>query len=459
MRMVPIALALLALSTTAGAGGAGGAEGLPAVAQSAKGSPAVAQSAKAGVVRGVGHAFADDGGPFLARGASVMWALWGYQHDRARLGRNLQTLRDWGFDYIRVLGVVGAPGDRADDSWRDRRLDPGAADYDKSIAGLTDWAYREYGLRVQWSIFGGTDFAATPESRRAVVERFAAMAKGREQAIFAFEVANESFQNGFGGSSGEEELRGLAKILKGATPNLVALSSPPGSDCSGARALYQGSAADLLTLHLGRAGGEDDGHWRSLRQIWDMHACTGVPALMSSNEPIGPQSSVAAIEDPVAVAAMAFVTYGSGIGAFVFHSGPGVRGGGEADRRMRRHSDVWQLPTAPRIAAGLATLVRLLPGDFANWTQHDSVGDFPDPPFGAADKTAVAGLYCSSRGSDFACVAAGVKRPVSLTVRRTMSATVHDLVAGTGSARRLTAGTALELLPAPAAVLIRGRFE
>jgi hypothetical protein len=93
--------------------------------------------------------------------------------------RNLATLRDWGFDYIRVLGVVGSPGDRPGpvcgsgvqgwDSWRDRRLDPGAAQYAQNVAGLTDWAYREYGLRVQWSIFGGIDFTPTPDShsRRA----------------------------------------------------------------------------------------------------------------------------------------------------------------------------------------------------------------------------------------------------------------------------------------------------
>ena len=183
-----------------------------------------ARSARRGVVRGDGHAFVDDGGPFLARGATLFWALWGYQHDRARLGRNLETLRNWGFDYIRVLGVVGEPGDRPGpvcgpgvancDSWRDRRLDPTAPDYARDIAGFTDWAYREYGLRVQWTIFGGTGFTPTAGSRRAIVDVFAGMAKGREQAIFAFEVANEASQNGFSGEEGRNELRGLARALK-----------------------------------------------------------------------------------------------------------------------------------------------------------------------------------------------------------------------------------------------------
>src|SRR5712691_9442226 len=77
-----------------------------------QGGAAQSHATRHGRVSGDRHAFVDEGGPFLARGASLFWGLWGYQHDRERLGRNLATLRDWGFDYIRVLGVVGAPGDR-----------------------------------------------------------------------------------------------------------------------------------------------------------------------------------------------------------------------------------------------------------------------------------------------------------------------------------------------------------
>jgi hypothetical protein len=423
-----------------------------------------------GVVRGDGRAFVDDGGPFLARGSSLFWALWAYQHDRERLGRNLATLRDWGFDYIRVLGVVGAPGDRPGpvcgpgvegcDSWRDRRLDPGAADYAQNVAGLTDWAYREYGLRVQWSIFGGAEFTPTSGERRAVIERFAEMSKGREQAIFAFEVANEAFQNGFSGPAGREELRTLARALKAKSPNLVALSSPAGSTCAAAQELYRDSVADLMTVHISRAGEKDGKNWDALREVWDVRSCQGVPTLVSSNEPIGPQSSIVGLDDPVALTAMALVTYGSGIGAFVFHSGPGVRGGGAADAALGRYRNLWELPTGSRIASGLATIVKLVPGDFANWTNHDVVGDAPDPPFGAADKTAYAGLYCSSKGAEFACGVVGIRRPVSLITRRNMTATVHGITDGKArEAQRLAVGAALNLPAAPAAALIRGRFE
>jgi hypothetical protein len=471
MRLKAFGMAFLGL--VIGLQGARLASAKQAAEPAAKAEPAAPKqtaqpTAKAEIVRSDQHAFVDDGGPFLARGASLLWALWGYEHDRARLARNLSTLREWGIDYIRVLGVVGAPGDRPAcgpgvqncDSWRDRRLDPNAPGYAQNIAALTDWAYREYGIRVQWTIFGGTDYTPTPESRRAVVERFADMSKGREHTIFAFEVANESSHTGFPGEEGRNELRALARLLKSRTPNLVALSAPDGGSCAGAQGLYRDSVADLLTLHMGRVGPENGEHWAALRQIWDSPRCQGVPLLASSNEPIGPESSVASLDDPVALAAMAFVTYGSGVGAFVLHTGPGIRGGGAADLALGRHSNLWELPTAARIASGLSTLTTVLPGDFANWTRHDIVGDAPDPPFGAADKTEYAGLYCSSKGAEFACVVAGVRKPVSLTVRRNMTVTLHDLVSGKAEgAQRLTAGAAVSLPARPAAVLIRGRLE
>jgi hypothetical protein len=426
--------------------------------------------ARRGIVRGDGHAFVDDGGPFLARGASVFWALWGYQHDRERLGRNLSTLRGWGFDYIRVLGVVGAPGDRPGsvcepgvdgcDSWRDRRLDPGTANYAQDIAGLTDWAYAEYGLRVQWTIFGGTEFTPTPDARRGVVDKFAAMARGREKAIFAFEVANEAWQNGFSGEEGKAELRALAKVLKTHSTNLVALSSPENGTCEGAQALYRDSVADFATLHIGRVGPADGENWIALRHVWDLHACSGIPALRSSNEPIGPESSVVAMDDPVSLSAMALVTYGSGIGAFVLHTGPGVRGGGEADLARGRHRNLWELPTAGKIAAALAAITRNVPGDFANWSTHDVLSEAPDRLFDVKDRTAAAGIYCFANAQDFACVPVGIKQPLLLIARRRMTVSSHQLVTGAAdTSRSLAPGAVLSIPAVPPAFLIRGRLN
>ena len=423
-----------------------------------------------GIVHGDGHAFVDAGGPFLARGATLFWGLWGYQQDRARLGRNLATLRDWGFDYVRVLGVVGAPGERPGpvcgsdvdgcDSWRDRRLDPTASNYARDIAGFTDWAYKEYGLRVQWTIFGGTDYTPTPESRRTVVEMFADISSGREPAIFAFEIANESWQNGFSGEEGRKELRALARLLKARSSNLVALSSPETASCAEAQELYRDSPADLMTMHIARVGGGNGEYWTALREIWDLQNCGGVPTLVSSNEPIGPESSVVGLDDPVALSAMALVTYGSGIGAFVFHTGPGVRGGGAADLALGRRSNLWELPSAPRIVGGFASLLRLLPGNFANWSRQDALGEAPDRPFDAKDRAAVAGLYCFSKAPDFACAPVGITKALALEARHKLTVTVHDLVTGTGGpTRSLTRGETLAIPGTSPAVLIRGRLE
>jgi hypothetical protein len=421
-------------------------------------------------VRGDRRAFVDAGGPFLARGASLFWALWGYQHDRERLGRNLSTLRDWGFDYIRVLGVVGAPGERPGpvcgprvsgcDSWRDRRLDPTASTYPQDIADLTDWAYKNYGLRIQWTIFGGTEYAPTPAARLRVVETFGEMSRGREHAIFAFEIANESFQNGFGGDAGQRELRDLAKILKSRSTNLVALSSPANGTCEAAQTLYRDSVADLATLHIGRVGTADDEHWSALGDLGNLHTCSGIPALKSSNEPIGPESSVVSMDDPLALSAMALMTYGSGIGAFVLHTGPGVRGGGEADLARGRRRNLWELPTAAGVAAGLETIVRVVPGDFANWSKRDVLGAATDPLFDVKDRTAAAGVYCFTNAQEFACAPVGIKRTLTLTARRSMTIALHQLLNDVADRpRTLSAGAVLSLPAAPRAVLLRGRIE
>ena len=416
------------------------------------------RGARHGIVHGERHAFADDGGAFLARGASLFWGLWGYEHDRARLGRNLAVLRDWGVDYVRVLAVVGSPGDRSDDSWRDRRLDPSAAAYDRDVAAFTDWVYLEYGLRVQWTIFGGVDFTPSAESRRALVERLAAMAAGREEKIFAFEIANEAWQNGFPGEAGRNELHALARILKSRSQVLVALSAPEGSSCESAQTLYRKSPADLMTLHFPRAG--SPAIWNRFQDPWSFQSCTGVPSLATSNEPVGPESSVASLDDPVALSALAFATYGSGIGAFVFHTGPGVRGGGAADLARGRHSNLWELPTAARISRSLATVVTSVPGDFANWQKSDVLAGGSDSIFDVPDRTALTGMYCFTKPPAYACVAFGIRRSVQLSARRKMTASIRSFVDGTNTAvKQLVPGSPFTIPASTSAALVLGRLE
>src|SRR5262245_29542332 len=139
-----------------------------------------ATRARTGPVRADGRALADAGGPFNALGATLFWGAWAYKFDRPRLERNLETLRTAGIHYVRVLGPVGGS------SWEDRQTDPRWADYDAIIAGMTDLAYDRYGLRVQWTIFGGAPFTPGGPPREGLVDRFAKMARGREHKILAF---------------------------------------------------------------------------------------------------------------------------------------------------------------------------------------------------------------------------------------------------------------------------------
>ena len=56
-------------------------------------APAAAR-ARRGLVRLDGRVFVDDEGPFLATGATLFWAVWGWQHDRDRLAEHFKRLAE-----------------------------------------------------------------------------------------------------------------------------------------------------------------------------------------------------------------------------------------------------------------------------------------------------------------------------------------------------------------------------
>ena len=118
---------------------------------------------------------------------------------------------------------------------------------------------------------------------------------------------------------------------------------------------------------------------------------------------------------------------GPASGRSSLHTGPGVRGGGGVDVALGRHSNLWELPTAAQIAGGLATLAKVLPGDFANWSEQDGLSDAADRLFDVKDRAALTGLHCFSKPPEFACAPVGIKQPVTLVARRNMTATVHRL--------------------------------
>ena len=381
-----------------------------------------ARPPRTGQVRADGRAVADAAGPFNALGATLFWGAWGYKADRARLERNLEVLSAAGVDYVRVLGSVGGT------SWEDRETDPRWSDYDAILAGMTDLAYDRYGLRVQWTIFGGAPSTASSAAREAVVDRFAALARGREHKIFAFEIANEAWQNGFAGTAGLEELRRLGRRLNEKTTVLVALSSPAkGAAC----ATYAGAGADAMTLHYERGFG-GDGPLRPLALPWSFPAaydsgCKGLlPQIVFNNEPIGPESSVRQDDSPARIAAGYVLTFLAGNAAYVLHSGPGIRGGGAADvsPALRRHAHFDELPSFKPITAALAAAKQYLPAGVANWTRH--APDAATGPVRGFDR-----LYTVSTKGQFVALAVGVTQPV--TVRAHINAAIEIRALATGA--------------------------
>ena len=412
--------------------------------------------------------------PQLAVGASLFWAPWGYKFDRDRLSKNLQYLSARGVDYVRVLGTAGPAG------WTDRTIDPRWPDYAEVIAGTTDLAFA-HGLRVEWSIFGGIDLTPTPAAREAVVRRFAAMAKGREQKIQHFEVANEGAQNGFGGLAGRDEARALAALLRQETSNLVAITAPQDGcvdpatirsiGCT-ANALhwatwwYAGSAANLLTVHLDRNLRGRGAEWGPVRQAWEIQFLPGVPRAWTSNEPIGAQSSVAEDSDPMRATMSAALTWASGGSGYVVHSGAGIRGGGREDRQRGRAANLWESPNMDAILAGIGAVRGLLPADLPNWPRSDSQRNASEYPFDAAvlapdlQSERVLAAFCSHKGAAFMCFPIRLRGPVHFQARRAMHVDVHHPMTGEVLRRvDLAAGQQLVLDGRVAAVVLKGQWR
>ena len=112
-----------------------------------------------------------------------------------------------------------------------------------------------------------------------------------------------------------------------------------------------------------------------------------------------------------------------------------------------------------RVAAGLASIVRLVPGDFANWSTQDELSTAPER-FDVKDRTAVAGVYCFANAQEFACAPVGITQPLTLIARRSMTVSLHQILSGVaGTSRSLAPGAVLSIPAVPPAFLIRGRLN
>ena len=100
------------------------------------------------------------------------------------------------------------------------------------------------------------------------------------------------------------DLRAFTQSLADRTDVSVAITSNDDTSDPGIISLYQGSAADLATVHFSRNTRTAEGGWLPVRDCYRAGHLPGVPPV-SSNEPIGPGSSVGSKDDPIKLCAAA----------------------------------------------------------------------------------------------------------------------------------------------------------
>jgi hypothetical protein len=418
---------------------------------------------RSGPVRVVGHGLVDDDGPFLGLGVSYFTALWRCKHDRQRLESDLAFLSRQGFNYYRMLSMVGYYP-----AWDGLEIAPAAftskngkrvaawPDYWQQLPRLIDLAYDKYGLRTQITIFADAQLMPTKAARVEHMRKLLAeVVHGREHKIMLLEVANEAWQNGFPGDQGVADLREFAKYLGDRTKIPVAITSDHDTP-RGFEKLYAGSAADVATWHFSRDRQTDDG-WKPVYDCWEFGDRPGFPPA-SSNEPIGPGSSVNAEREPIRLVSAAAFAYTAKLPMYVLHSEAGVFG-------KTRFQDT---PGIDRFGH----LLRLLPGDLPGWKRND--GKEASAPFtvfagGQANrywpevKSARDGCVrnTGSRKDDrFVCVPIGIRPDgLQLQARQPVQFTAHDPLTGKVlKSATLRPGERLTLPPGPGALLILGRI-
>jgi hypothetical protein len=419
-----------------------------------------------GEVRVEGHTLADADGPFLGLGASYFTALWRCKHDRPRLESDLDFLSRSGFNYFRMLSMVGhhpswAGQEIAPVSFTNRDGQQVAAwpDYWERLAELVDLAYERYGLRTQITVFADAQLMPEKADRIEHLKKLLeAVVAGRERKIILLEVANEAWQNGFPEQQGVDDLRAFAALLAERTSVPVAITSnhdwPAPGGLTAFKSLYKDSAADIGTWHFSHDRRTDDG-WLPVYDCWEYADLAGYPPV-SSNEPIGPGASVNVEREPIKLVMAAAFAYTAKAPMYVFHSAAGVNG-------KERFED---MPGIDRYQP----VLRLLPPDLPNWKRYTAeeatapfttfAGGKPDRLWQEAEPTPDGCVrHCGSRqGNRFVSVPIGIQAGgLKLAARRAVEFTAYDPLTGAVLLRKsLRKGEESTLEEGPGALLLIG---
>lgn len=305
---------------------------------------------RTGIVRGIDHVWVDDQGPFNPLGDTLLHAV-GTTHREglARIQTHGEYFSKFRHDYVRLLCEVSWAGEEIVVTW---------GDYPLGV--VMDCLYDVYGLRSKLSIIGGV----SPDPIAAARVVASVIAAGRAEKVFFVEMINE-------GNGDPDAAVQMVQIIR-ATGVLCAV----GLGNQGLETINkttEKAKAPVSLLHTERGlgdatevGGE---HARQVRQCWDLRILEG---LRENAEPPGPASSVAVLEDPFQLAAMAALSRLCGAGAHCDHTGSGVFGRPMDGAYGHRYANVWEIPNADQIMAWTRNADALLPADIANWAQFNN---------------------------------------------------------------------------------------
>ncbi len=417
-----------------------------------------------GPVQVMGNSLADSAGPFLGLGASYMTALRRSKFDRPRLESDLDFLARQGFNYVRVLSMVGWNAsweglEIAPVSFSNQRGHPVAAwpDYWEQFRDLIDLVASR-GMRTQVTVFA--DAQLMPEKPARIRHLAGALSSlaGRESKVILLEVANEAWQNGFPGAQGIEDLRELGRYLTERTVIPVALSATAAGTNAALEELYRGSTADIATEHFSRDIRTAEGGWLPVRDPWRVGLSAGIPPA-SSNEPVGPGSSVNAEKDPIKLVSAAAFAFVAGLPMYVYHTSAGVHGKAAFEEMAG--------------AGAFARLRSILPPDLPAWVRNDGLE--PSAPLTAycqgranaywtETPGATSGCHrdCgATKGMEFISFPMGIlPGGVELEARRPMTFEAIDPIDGTAAFRLIRgAGERFVLPPGRGAYIIKGTMH
>jgi hypothetical protein len=417
---------------------------------------------RTGVVRLDGNSLVDEQGVWFAEGFTLMPAI-ALVHEYPHLAASACELQQYGFDAARVLVVVG--GDEFPsaagpaDPWVRLASNPRRPDFAARLARTIDYFYDDCGIRSALTIFGGIAYAPSESEQVRVVHAVLDVIRPRLHKVAWVEVANEMFQNGFGGSAGIQRARRLATQLRAALPpNFpIAISTteaaPNDGDPTGEmRAMFEGSAANLSTPHFSRATNKVDGPWRAVRQPWEAGAIFSIRGNVD-NEPIGPGSSVTSERDTSRLVAMWITDKIARVTGRIFHADAGVWAaqihptflGGHDDGLRGAFSTIQSEPGALPAIESMHKLRAVLPSDLHTWnrTRHgfgnhpfaDSFqrsGDhfsqiWPDGITGHGVVRAYASLHGDGR---FVVLLSGIRDRIDLRWSRALEADIYSTRTG-----------------------------